>query len=201
MNQFLRLRIVEERVELGDEGGDDGRGHRSRGRTEEMLPEMLGWADHQGATPGFTRGFALMLAALGEVPVKHDVTAACVHPVTPHPAPQPAGHGADPVTSCCVWTQTSLSLFVADGTTVEEFDTATGAVLSKINFPGSASRIVALSVASGSGWPAEEYLCVLTQAKSVPRSSPLISVVHDGVLLCVRAALGLCAWRVCVCPM
>ena len=61
--------------------------------------------------------------------------------------------------------QTKLSLFVACGFAIDEYDTRNGAVLSRVNIPASFGSIVKMEVSvTGDG---AEYLLLLTSTKYV----------------------------------
>ena len=54
---------------------------------------------------------------------------------------------------------------MAEGNVVEEFDTATGAVLARIVFPVAVSKVLSLSVSTSAGQFEEEYLLALAPGK------------------------------------
>jgi hypothetical protein len=117
-------------------------------------------------------------ALTGEVAPSDPADAACLHPVRdlnrpllgevrPRLPSLPPSPSTLPSTQahCELWTvlQTRLSLFVACGAVVEEFDTRNGTVLSRLNLPGTFGRVVKLAVSVTSS--GDEYLLVLSTTK------------------------------------
>lgn len=76
---------------------------------------------------------------------------------------------------------------------MEEFDTGTGAVASKIVFPTLLSRFLSVSVATGSAHREEEYLLGLTPAKCVfTPSVPNYSRFCHGFVMFILCATVKC---------